>query len=416
MHARERFNTNTRSFTSSPIIGTLIMFLNACTGSFEGGNSSARLIFANPTAGSINCLNTAGTSTPVPINVGLLITNTNLEQGNQLSNCTSVATESAPYDLTSTPTGDRIIISLPSSGKLEVRSNKINNPVIAKLLPKTGEFCPTRLSLSPNAQRIAVLDDPDAPKDPNNPNAPERICTNTSNRPPRVLVFDLSAISASNTTLEPIRVATGGLSGTFQTDRAGGPLALTQNDTQAFVIAPITSYAIFKLNKDNDARVNPQELKLAGLQTLDKTLRLDLTNIGTRLLFTFSSNSGAGGGAYFVTINPNTLSLEPVALNSKPLTATTRAIWNKRPNDSLIAYLQPNQVVFQRISTPASNSKAIPISNPIDAAFTTDGYAWMLQTNSVSRFDVTNLSTINNANQVYLGGLNPRAIGTFIQQ
>jgi hypothetical protein len=414
MYARERFKTNAHNLVSSLISSLIIGSLIACTGSFEGGASSARLVFANPTAGRIDCLNDAGISLPVAVGVGLLITNTNLEQGNQLSNCTSVTTESAPYDLATTPTGDRIIISLPGNGRLEVRSNKINNPVIAKLLPKTGEFCPTRLALSPNAQRIAVLDDPDAPKDPNNPNAPERICTNTSNRSPRVLVFDLSAISASTTTLEPIRTATSGLSGTFQTDRANGPLALTINDIQAFVIAPITSYAIFKLNKDDNLRVNPQELKLAGLQVLDKTLRLDLTTIGTRLLFTYSSNSSIGG-AYFVTINPSTLSFEAVALNGKPLTATTRAVWNKRPNDSLIAYLQTNQVVFQRISSPASNSKAISISSPIDATFTTDGYAWVLQPGGVSRFDVTNLTTINNSSFVSLN-LNAQAIGTFIQQ
>ena len=420
MHAREHLNTNARNPISSPIIGSMIIgsliiiFLNACTGSFEGGNSSARLVFANPTAGTINCLNDAGTGQPIAVGIGLLITDTNLEQSGQLANCTSVATESAPYDLATTATGDRIIVSLPGSGRLEVRSNKVNSPVIAKLLPKTGEFCPTRLALSANAQRIAVLDDPDAPKDPNNPNAPERICTNTGNRPPRVLVFDLSAIGASTTTLEPIRVATGGLSGTFQTDRANGPLALTQNDTQAFVIAPITSYAIFKLNKDNDAQVSPQELRLAGLQTLDQTLRLNLTNVGARLLFTYSNNSGLGG-AYFVTINPNTLSFEQVVLNTKPLAATTRAVWNRRPNDSLIAYLQPNQVVFQRISAPASNSKAIPVGNPIDAAFTTDGYAWVLQPGGVSRFDVTTLTTINNSSFASLN-LNARAIGTFIQQ
>jgi hypothetical protein len=413
MHARDiRINLNniTSSLISSLIIGSLM----ACTGSFEGGSSSARLVFAVPAANTINCLNDGGTSLPVAIGIGLLITNSNLEQNGQLSNCTSVPTESAPYDLVTTPTGDRIIISLPGSGRLEVRSNKTNNPVIAKLLPTTGEFCPTRLSLSPNAQRLAVLDDPDAPKDPNNPNATERICTNTSNRQPRVLVFDLSSITASTTTLEPIRTATGGTGGTFESNRVNGPLTLTLTDLQPFVVAPFTTYAIFKLNKDNVDRVNPLTLNLAGLNINDTSLRVDLTNIGTKLLLSFSSNSGAGG-AYFIDPNSSTLTPEAVALNSKPLTATTRAVWNKRPNDSLIAYLQPNQVVFQRISSPASNSKAISVSNPIDAAFTSDGYAWVLQPGGVSRFDITNLTTINNSSFASLN-LNARAIGTFIQQ
>ena len=420
MHARE-VNIKTRPSISSQIISSLIISplmigsLIACTGSFEGGASSARLIFAIPSAGTINCLNAASISAPVGIGIGLLITNSNLEQNGQLSNCQAVNTESAPYNLLTTPAGDRIIISLPGSGKLEVRSNQANNPVIATLKPKDAAeaFCPTRLALSANAQRLAVLDDPDAPKDPTNPTASERLCTNTSNRQPRVLVFDLSGISASKTTLEPIRVATGGTSGTFESNRANGPLALTLTDTQAFVVAPFTNYAIFKLNKDDDARVNPSALNLADLRTLDNSLRLDLINIGSRLLLTFNSNFGSAGGAYF--IDPNTLTPEAVALNGAPLRATTRAVWNKRPNDSLIAYLQPNQVVFQRISSPASNSRPQSVSNPIDAAFTSDGYAWVLQPGGVSRFDVTNLTSINNSSFASLN-LNARAIGTFIQQ
>jgi hypothetical protein len=419
MHARDiRINLNniTSGLISSLIItGLITMVLSACTGSFEGGASSARLVFAIPAAGTINCLNAASKSTPVTVSIGLLITNSNLEQNGQLSNCESRPTDSAPYDLLTTAAGDRIVISLPGSGRLEVRSNQANNLVIATLRPKdaTEAFCPTRLALSPNAQRIAVLDDPDAPKDPNNPTASERICTNPGNRSPRVLVFDLSSISASKTTLEPVRVATGDLSGTFQSARSAGPLALTINDIQAFVIAPITTYGIFKLNKDDDARVNPTALNLADLRILDNTLRLDLTNIGSRLLLTFNSNFGNAGGAYF--IDPNTLVPEAVALNGAPLRANTRAVWNKRPNDSLIAYLQPNQVVFQRLTSPASNSRPQPISNPIDAAFTSDGYAWVLQPGGVARFDVTNLTTINNSSFASLN-LNARAIGTFIQQ
>ena len=420
MHARELNNalpTITRPIITGLIItGLIALALSACTGSFEGGASSARLIFAIPTAGTINCLNAASKSTAINVSIGLLITNSNLEQNGQLSNCESRATDSAPYDLLTTPAGDRIIVSLPASGKLEVRSNQANNPVIATLKPKDGAeaFCPTRLALSANAQRLAVLDDPDAPKDPSNLTASERICTNTNNRPPRVLVFDLSAITASTSTLEPIRVATGSLSGTFQTDRNAGPLALTITDIQAFVIAPITAYGIFKLNKDDDARVNPQALNLTDLRTLDNSLRLNLTNIGSRLLLTFNSNFGNAGGAYF--IDPNTLTPEAVALDGAPLKATTRAVWNKRPNDSLIAYLQPNQVVFQRISSPASNSRPQrSVSNPIDAAFTSDGYAWVLQPGGVSRFDTTNLTTIDSSSFASLN-LNARAIGTFIQQ
>ena len=407
------------SLTIGPlIIGSVIIGLIGCTGSFEGGNSSARLVFAIPSAGTINCLNDGGASQPVAVGIGLLIANTNLDQNSQLSNCLPVASESAPYDLVTPPAGDRIIISLPSNGRLEVRSNKINNPVITKLLPKTGEFCPTRMALSPNAQRLAVLDDPDAPKDPNNPNATERICPNTNNRPPRVLVFNLSSITASTTTLEPIQIATGGTGGTFESNRANGPFALTLTDVQPFVIAPFTNYAIFKLNKDNVDRVNPLALNLADLRTLEGSLRLDLTNIftntGTKLLLSFSSNSGAGG-AYFIDPNSSTFTPEPVALNSKPLTATTRAVWNKRPNDSLIAYLQPSQVVFQRLTGTIGNSKGLPVSNPIDAAFTSDGYAWVLQPGGVSRFDVTNLTTTGNPSFASLN-LNARAIGTFIQQ
>ena len=410
MHTRERFNTNACHLISSLIIASLI----GCTGSFEGGNSSARLVFAVPAASIINCLNDGGTSLPVTVNIGLLITNTNLEQGNQLSNCTSVAIESAPYDLVTTPAGDRIILSLPGKGRLEVRSNKTNVPILAKLQAKagTGPFCPTRLALSPDARRVAVLDDPD------DTTARSFGCSNNENRAPRVLVFDLSSITASTSTLEPIRVATGDLSGTFQSARSAGPLTMTLNDSQAFVIAPITTYGIFKLNKDNDLRVNPQALNLAGLSINDNSLRLDLTTIftgaGTRLLLSFSTNSGAGG-AYFIDPNSNTLTPEPVALNGRPLTATTRAVWNKRPNDSLIAYLQPNQVVFQRLTGTIGNSKALSVSNPSDATFTSDGYAWVLQPGSVSRFDVTNLATVNTPSSVFWT-LSARAIGTFIQQ
>jgi hypothetical protein len=379
--------------------------LIACTGSFEGGNSSARLVFTVSTAGSLNCLNAAGTSTPVNIAVGLLITNSNLEQSSTFSNCQSIPTESIPYDLVTTPTGDQIIVSLPGKGRLEVRSNKkLDAPV--KLQPESGPFCPTRLALSPDARRIAVLDDPD------DSTARSLGCNNADNRPPRVLVFDLTTIATSS---KPILTATGGTSGTFQSDRLNGPFALTLNDTQAFVVAPFNNYAIFKLNRDNDARVTPQTLNsLTDLRTLDNSLRLELTTIGSRLLLTFNSSKfGDAGGAYFINSD---FSTEQVSLNGAPLKATNRAVWNKRPNDSLLAYLQPNQVVFQRLTGTTGSSKALPANSPIDAAFTIDGYAWVLESSAARRFDVTNLANVSNPSQIFLGNLGPRAIGTFLQQ
>ena len=128
---------------------------------------------------------------------------------------------------------------------------------------------------------------------------------------------------------------------------------------------------------------------------------------------TFNAKSGSAGGAYFV--DPNTFALTQIKFNDIALAATNRAIWNNRPNDSLIAYLQPSNVIFQRLGNPASNSKAQSVGNPIDAAFTSDNYAWVLQSNSVSRFDITNLTNISNPSSVFLN-LNARAIGTFIQQ
>ena len=398
---------NPRSITSSLIASALI----ACTGSFEDGSSSSRLVFAIAQAGTINCLN-SNTNTPVTVTVGLLIVNSNLDQPGGFSNCSSVATESAPYDLATTATGDRIIVSLPSKGKLEVRSNKANLPVIATLQPKTGEFCPTRLALSPDARRVAVLDDPDDAA------ARNLGCTNTNSRQPRVLIFNLAAITASNM-LEPIRIATGGASGTFEANRANGPLALAMlnlaSDAQTFVIAKFNSYAIFRFSKNNetDSKITGTSLNPTDLNSPDPTLRLELTSLDSRLLLTFNAKSGSAGGAYFV--DPNTFALTQIKFNDIALAATNRAIWNNRPNDSLIAYLQPSNVIFQRLGNPASNSKAQSVGNPIDAAFTSDNYAWVLQSNSVSRFDITNLTNISNPSSVFLN-LNARAIGTFIQQ
>ncbi len=396
----------TRSIASSLI--AFVLF--ACTGSFEDGSSSSRLVFAIVQAGTITCLN-GNNSAPVTVAVGLLIANSNLDQPSQFSNCSSITTESAPYDLATTPTGDRIIVSLPSKGKLEVRSNKANIPVIATLQPKTGEFCPTRLALSPDSRRVAVLDDPD------DITARSLGCTNSNNRQPRVLVFNLAAITASSTTLEPIRTATAGTSGTFEANRANGPFALAMqnlvSDAQAFVVAKFSNYAIFKLNKDNDDKVTGTPINLTDLNSSDPGLRLELTSIDSRLLLTFNTKSGSAGGAYFV--DPNTFALTQVKLNDVALAATNRAVWNKRPNDSLVAYLQPSNVIFQRLGNPASNSKAQSVNNPIDAAFTSDNYAWVLQPDRISRFDITNLGAINTSSSVFWT-LNARAIGTFIQQ
>jgi hypothetical protein len=415
MHAREPFNTNARSLISGLISGLIAFVFIACTGSFEDGSSSSRLVFAITQAGTINCLNSGPNSPSVSITVtvGLLIANSNLDQPGVFSNCSSVKTDSAPYDLVTIPTGDRIIVSLPSKGKLEVRSNKANIPVIATLQPATGDFCPTRLALSPDASRVAVLDDPD------DTSARNLGCSNTNNRQPRVLVFNLAAITATTKTLEPIRTATGGASGTFESNRANGPFALAMlnlaSDKQAFVMAKFNNYAIFKLNKDNEtaSKVSGTPINLTDLNSSNPGLQIELTSIDSRLLFTFSTKSGTVGGAYFM--DPNTFTAEQVALNGAPLKATTRAVWNKRPNDSLIAYLQPSQVVFQRLANPASNSKGLSVSNPIDAAFTSDNYAWVLQSSSVSRFDTTNLARIDTSSSVSLD-LNARAIGTFIQQ
>ena len=398
-----------RIHTRSIALSLIAFVLFACTGSFEDGSSSSRLVFAIVQAGTITCLN-GNNSAPVTVAVGLLIANSNLDQPSQFSNCSSITTESAPYDLATTPTGDRIIVSLPSKGKLEVRSNKANIPVIATLQPKTGEFCPTRLALSPDSRRVAVLDDPD------DITARSLGCTNSNNRQPRVLVFNLAAITAS-TTLEPIRTATAGTSGTFEANRANGPFALAMqnlvSDAQAFVVAKFSNYAIFKLNKDNDDKVTGTPINLTDLNSSDPGLRLELTSIDSRLLLTFNTKSGSAGGAYFV--DPNTFTLTQVKLNDVALAATNRAVWNKRPNDSLVAYLQPSNVIFQRLGNPASNSKAQSVNNPIDAAFTSDNYAWVLQPDRISRFDITNLGAINTSSSVFWT-LNARAIGTFIQQ
>ena len=399
-----------RIHTRSIALSLIAFVLFACTGSFEDGSSSSRLVFAIVQAGTITCLN-GNNSAPVTVAVGLLIANSNLDQPSQFSNCSSITTESAPYDLATTPTGDRIIVSLPSKGKLEVRSNKANIPVIATLQPKTGEFCPTRLALSPDSRRVAVLDDPD------DITARSLGCTNSNNRQPRVLVFNLAAITASSTTLEPIRTATAGTSGTFEANRANGPFALAMqnlvSDAQAFVVAKFSNYAIFKLNKDNDDKVTGTPINLTDLNSSDPGLRLELTSIDSRLLLTFNTKSGSAGGAYFV--DPNTFTLTQVKLNDVALAATNRAVWNKRPNDSLVAYLQPSNVIFQRLGNPASNSKAQSVNNPIDAAFTSDNYAWVLQPDRISRFDITNLGAINTSSSVFWT-LNARAIGTFIQQ
>lgn len=399
-----------RIHTRSIALSLIAFVLFACTGSFEDGSSSSRLVFAIVQAGTITCLN-GNNSAPVTVAVGLLIANSNLDQPSQFSNCSSITTESAPYDLATTPTGDRIIVSLPSKGKLEVRSNKANIPVIATLQPKTGEFCPTRLALSPDSRRVAVLDDPD------DITARSLGCTNSNNRQPRVLVFNLAAITASSTTLEPIRTATAGTSGTFEANRANGPFALAMqnlvSDAQAFVVAKFSNYAIFKLNKDNDDKVTGTPINLTDLNSSDPGLRLELTSIDSRLLLTFNTKSGSAGGAYFV--DPNTFALTQVKLNDVALAATNRAVWNKRPNDSLVAYLQPSNVSFQRLGNPASNSKAQSVNNPIDAAFTSDNYAWVLQPDRISRFDITNLGAINTSSSVFWT-LNARAIGTFIQQ
>lgn len=399
-----------RIHTRSIALSLIAFVLFACTGSFEDGSSSSRLVFAIVQAGTITCLN-GNNSAPVTVAVGLLIANSNLDQPSQFSNCSSITTESAPYDLATTPTGDRIIVSLPSKGKLEVRSNKANIPVIATLQPKTGEFCPTRLALSPDSRRVAVLDDPD------DITARSLGCTNSNNRQPRVLVFNLAAITASSTTLEPIRTATAGTSGTFEANRANGPFALAMqnlvSDAQAFVVAKFSNYAIFKLNKDNDDKVTGTPINLTDLNSSDPGLRLELTSIDSRLLLTFNTKSGSAGGAYFV--DPNTFALTQVKLNDVALAATNRAVWNKRPNDSLVAYLQPSNVIFQRLGNPASNSKAQSVNNPIDAAFTSDNYAWVLQPDRISRFDITNLGAINTSSSVFWT-LNARAIGTFIQQ
>jgi hypothetical protein len=401
----KRITSNLTSNLTSGVISSLITLVSmiACTGSFEGGNSSARLVFTVSTAGSLNCLDASGTNSNINVAVGLVITSSN----GKLENCSNIPTEGVPYDLVTTPTGDQIIISLPGKGRLELRNNKDLNKTI-NLQPKTTTeaFCPTRLSLSPDARRIAVLDDPD------DTTARSFGCSNNENRASRVLVFDLSNINSSTTKIEPTRVATGGVSGTFQSDRNAGRLAMTINDIQAFVIAPIINYSIFRLNKDNDARVLPQTLNVADLRTPDKNLQLELTNLGSRSLLTVNRNNG-NGGAYFINSDFTT---EQVSLNGATLKATNRAIWNKRPNDSLIAYLQPGQVIFQRLTGTPANSKAIQANNPIDTAFTLDGYAWVLETGTARRFDITDLATVSSTSQVFLGNFGSRAIGTFLQQ
>ena len=383
-----------------------LLALLACTGSKEGGISGLKLAIAsNPTVTNnvgprIPCGGTPNTANGP--GVLLLPAVSTSELNGPDANCTFTATDGPVYDLVNTPDGERYIVSIPvvngGKGRVEIRDAD-TSAVISSLDTGTADtvgFCPTQMALSADQTKLLVLDDPGDPAlsslPPTNTNP---LCPNSTQQP-RLVMFNLNG--------SPTRIIDGNAPGSFEFSRLG-PVSIAVSNTQAFILSPFANqYKIYRFSSNLDGRT---VLDTTPNLTPQASLRVDLEFIGTQLFLAF--NRGVSEQQVFAFDPSATTIGTALNLGEQNFGAVNRVFGSARVDATTLAFLGTGGIRFSRGSTAATTTS---FSNAIGAAFPPDSFAYVLGSSSLTRYDMTLLPVIDDAQgSVTLSAFRPQAIG-----
>jgi hypothetical protein len=333
---------------------TLAFNLVACTPSGENVGNQFKLIIAAQVPQTLpvaeNCAQNLPGTQSMP---GLLVLSfakiSELSISGGSGSCTRekvIETPEIASDIAApTLNTDRFFVALAKAGEVRVYSNKFLQLSTLPLPMDYGAFCPTDLILSPNEQRLAVVDDP---ADSN------AACPN---RAPRVLIYDL----ASSSIATPLVWDTSeDKDKNLQRGRGAFAVALL-NDASIN-----TNYSLWRLGVENDrytvARFNLPDLKPADamprevLKDLNPTLiprendqaTLGVTAAGSDSLQLLAGLTSAGSFRGFTFLVGASDAIKELDFNGQKLGATQLVAFDTSANNkNTTAFALQNRLLFR---------------------------------------------------------------------
>jgi hypothetical protein len=335
---------------------TVTLSLVACTPSGEDKGNQFKLVIAAqvpqtlPTAA--NCAQTLPGTTKVP---GLLvlsfakINSVSINGGSGA--CTRervVETPEIASDIASPSLSfERFFVALATTGEVRVYSSKFMQLGTLPLPMDYGAFCPTGLMLSPDEQRLAVVDDP----------ADANAGCLTPNRAPRVLIYDISPSSIAaplvwDTSEEKDK--------NLQRGRGAFAVALLNDNSM------IKGYSLWRLGVENNrytiARFNLPDLKPADssarelLKTLNPALVpgsndravLGITSSGADNLQLLGGLTSSGSFRGFTFLVPTSGDITELDNNSQKLGATQLVAFDTSANNkNTTAFAAQGRLLFR---------------------------------------------------------------------
>jgi hypothetical protein len=384
-----------------------LIALVSCTGSFEGNPQLSLVIPVRlPAQGSasftLNC-NGAQQSFTAP---GLLRASTDALEGKPTGACSLQATPTQPYDILGNANGSAVFVSFPAAGTVQRLTPTLTAAPGFTLVTVAG-LCPTRLALSPDETKLAVLDDP---ADQNSG------CANTAPRPTRVAVFN-----AATGALLP----DGLLSVATPEVRQNGQVAFALNNTDLIVLEPFSgSYVLERYSLSVLGNVPGRSDPLTGVFASSGT-PVDVGRTGVGFSVAIGGFNGKtvsvilpdASGSRAVQFGPEVNAVERVD-QLLPIGSANRVVNNRIQDNSLTAYLLPGSILFKR-DAAASNPKQIDAARfsitATDLVFPPDGFAWALTSGSLQKMDTFNFPTVQSVSSVGLGGANAVALAWVIE-
>ncbi len=394
----------------------LLGVLAACTGSKEG-NPNLELVV--PLRGTATQPNLAFSlfcngQRQAFVSPGILVASIEaLGTGTTTGTCALTATPTQPYDALNTAAGDAVFVSLPASGTVQ-RFTAALTPAPGFAPPAIPNFCPTRLSLSPDESKLVALDDPADLSSG---------CDNSTTRAARVAVFDARTGA----------LLTGGLLTVINAgDRqSSGQFAASLSDADLIVLEPFANrYRLERYALSNLAAPPAQSAVLADVSASSNN-QVDVGRNGTGFVATIN---GFGGKTVAINLTGTTdapavgfgneVTGVPQIDQPQVVGAAQRAINTRQSSDSLTAYLRPNSVLLKR-DLQASDPKRIDsvilgFSSP-DLVFTPDGFAWALAGSttlgsSLQKIDIFGFPTgVQTQTNFFLGGATALSVAWVVQ-
>jgi hypothetical protein len=402
-----RFFKRRSSLTALALIGVLV----ACTGSFEGNPNLSLIVPVRGTAAyTIFCNGTSQTFTaPGLLQLGV---DTLQDTGSGSGTCAQTAAPAQPYDIVGTAVGDNIFISYPTLGSVQRLTSSLAPVTGFTLQGAPADFCPTRLSLSPDETRLVALDDP---ADPNSG------CPTTTPRPARVAVFD--ARSGGLQTGGLIEVASADL-------RQSGQIAAALDNASLVILEPFAgSYRLERYALGALSNPPARSDILGGFAAPDAAVDVGLTPQGFQVAIGSGSSAQTVGVTLQTGTTPATIAFgAPVtavlqANQNLPIGAANRIVGNRVPDNSLTAYLTNSGLILKRDSRPSApatvDSARVGIT-AVDIAFPPDGFAYALggfagSGSSLVKIDPVNLSSVGVVSSTGLNGATAFALAWVIQ-